>query len=163
VIGTHMSTLSIGVNRFFLMALSASAPTATEWAKHMSALFDYRRLQGGDMSTVRLLLASDGGMPDTSMRVELQRLIEHAVPVAVVSDAPEVRGMVTAMRWSNPLTSVFAPTDAQKIVKHLGVSATDVRMLLLPALRALSSESGGSRALSGLLMDLSQGASSAGA
>jgi hypothetical protein len=103
-------------------------PTRLEWGEFMDAL---RKVP---LDQLRILAITDGGGPDAIERAEFLKYIgQTKVPIAVVSDAIVVRGIVTALSWFNTNIHTFAPTQFEAALRHLEVPAPRV-----PELRALA-------------------------
>ena len=67
------SALPVSAKTLFIVSHTAQTPDAQEWATFMRAVTDHHRQHDGDLESTRVLFMSDGGMADTSMRVEFFR------------------------------------------------------------------------------------------
>jgi hypothetical protein len=114
----------------FVEVHSGQAPTDADWAAFIAAA--RKALSQG---CKRVLVVTDGGTPNAKQRVVLNDLArEFSVTVAVLSDAPATRGVVTVLSWFNPLIRSFAFKDGSGIydaLKHLKVEGFLAARLLL--------------------------------
>lgn len=110
---------------------TTSPPSESEWTKWMEAL---RRIP---VHRLKMLVFSDGGAPDTLQRgVFIDHLGSAQPPIAVVSNALAIRGVVTAISWFNRQVKLFSPAQLPAAFAHLGVSPDQGRGLLSVAQRA---------------------------
>jgi hypothetical protein len=108
---------------------STEAPTKEEWDGYIR-LCHKKCLR----ERVVALAVTAGGAPTSKQRAALQELLRQgAVPVAVVSDAPVVRGIVTALGWFNPAIRAFALTRAglREALYYLDVDALTAERAVL--------------------------------
>lgn len=80
------------------------APTEEEWNAFRRAARK-ATLHG----CTKVLVVSAGWGPDSRQRAQAREIVgDIAVTVAVVTDSPVVRGIVTAFSWFHPRISAFA-------------------------------------------------------
>jgi len=81
------------------------------------------------------LVVTAGGGPDAKQRKAARGILgDTPLPVAVVSDAAGVRGIVTAFSWFNPLFRTFGHdggAGVQEALKYLRVEAGLAARVLL--------------------------------
>jgi hypothetical protein len=100
----------------FLTVHGANAPTDAEFEPFL-ALF-----KSCPLEHLRVLSFSLGGGPTAAQR----RLVNEAlrgqqIPVAIVTEARLVRGVVTAMSWFNKSQRAFAPEEMEEALTHVHV------------------------------------------
>jgi hypothetical protein len=127
-----MKTMTFAVDGEIMIVLhTANPPSELEWSDWLKALrtIPKRRL--------KMLIFTDGGTPNTLQRGSfLDYLADAQPPIAVVSNAPPVRGVVTAISWFNRNVKLFAPAKLEDAFVHLGVTAERARTLFSAAQRA---------------------------
>jgi hypothetical protein len=90
-----------------------------------------------------VLVFSDGGTPNTLQRgTFLDQMAEQQPPMAFVSSAPGVRGVVTALSWFNRNVKLFEPGRLSEAFQHLGLTEAEGRQVFSSAQRA-TAELGG--------------------
>lgn len=103
----------------------AQPPTAEEWRIHLELLEGLAILHGRSLASMRSLVFSDGGMPDSAQRKASQRIIDaadgHKMPVAIVTTSAFARGVVTAAHWFGLSIKAFSPADLGDALAYLGI------------------------------------------
>lgn len=120
--------------RVFVTVHGAEPPSDEEWQRYLEVCkANFAGLSGN-------LIVTDGGGPNGPQRALLaERYPEFApVPVAVVSDSPMTRGIVTALRWFGKNIRAFRPTDLAGAFEYLGVPGADREALLQRVARVRS-------------------------
>lgn len=110
----------------FVTVHSAEPPSDEEWARYLEvSKFYFEDLRGS-------LIITDGGGPNSRQRALLtERYPEFGpVPVAVVSDSPLTRGIVTALRWLGKNIRAFRPTDLAGAFEYLAIPSSEHEALL---------------------------------
>jgi len=127
-----MKTMTFAVDGDIMIVLhTANQPTEDEWSTWMSAL---RKMS---KPRLKVLIFTDGGVPNTLQRgMLLDHFAEAQPPIAVVSNAPAVRGVVTAISWFNPNVKLFTPARLADAFAHLGVNQDRARALFSTAQRS---------------------------
>ena len=119
----EIGTLIVCVN-------STTTPTDEEWNGYLQLI---RKMVAQER--FRSLAVTAGGGPTSKQRAAVQEVLrERAVTSAVVTDAPLVRGMVTALGWFNPAIRSFALNKGagiQEALKYLGVEGFLATRILL--------------------------------
>ena len=106
-----------GVGPLFVVVHSASEASDDEWEQYMLTLSQHRRRVG---DSFQMLIYALGGTPTASQRARLKVVLgSQPVPMAVLSGAPMVRGVVTALSWFNPLIRSFGPTQFPDALRYL--------------------------------------------
>jgi hypothetical protein len=127
-----MKTMTFAMDGDIMIVLhTATPPSELEWSAWLSAL---RLLP---KQRLKLLIFTDGGVPNTLQRGTFLDVLADSQPaIAVVSNAPAVRGVVTAISWFNKNVKLFAPSNLADAFAHLGVNAERGRALFSTAQRA---------------------------
>jgi hypothetical protein len=110
---------------------TAQAPSREEWGAVMDDFA--RHSKSGSFARFRVLAVTDGGGPDVTMRMGLQRLYEErqqSPKAAVVTANVVVRGIVAALNWFNPSVRMFAPQNFPDALAHIDVPATSLPRIL---------------------------------
>lgn len=98
-----------------VVVYTSFSPSDDEWNDYIDTLVAAANAHGGDLSRCRQLMMTDGGGPNSVQRAHAQRTLAavngEAMPVAVVSSSPAVRGIVTAFNWMNMNIRMFHPTE----------------------------------------------------
>jgi hypothetical protein len=116
---------------------TANAPSELEWSSWLSAL------RWMPIRRIRLLIFTDGGAPNALQRGALLDLLgEVEPPMAFVSNAVAVRGVVTAISWFNHNVKLFPPSRLSEAFTHLGLREDQGRVVFSTAQRA-TAELGG--------------------
>lgn len=121
-----MPSLASKVSGDLILSLHGEeAPSAEEWATHLTLLEDLARSNGGSLARMRSLVFSDGGMPDSAQRQSSTRIIDAAdgtrMPIAIVSTSGLVRGVVTAGHWFGLSMRAFAPAELREALAYLQI------------------------------------------
>ena len=127
-----MKTMTFAVDGDIMIVLhTANAPSELEWASWLAALRNMPKQR------MKMLIFTDGGVPNTLQRgTFLDVLADAQPPIAVVSNVPAVRGVVTAISWFNKNVKLFTPAKLADAFAHLGVNAERGRALFSTAQRA---------------------------
>ncbi len=101
-------------------------PSDDEWLRYLEA----SKAHFG--SARASLVITEGGGPNGRQRALLsERYPEFGpVPVAVITDSPLTRGVVTALRWLGKNIRAFRPTDLAGAFEYLEVPSGDREALL---------------------------------
>lgn len=103
------------VENVVVVVYTSFSPSDDEWNEYIETLFAAARAHGGDLSRCRQLMMTDGGGPNSLQRAHAQKTLAtvkgEAMPVAVVSSSPAVRGIVTAFNWMNMNIRMFHPLE----------------------------------------------------
>lgn len=110
----------VGGGGLMLLAHSTRAPSDAEWELYLAELRKH------DPTTLKTLTFTDGGAPNGAQRTLVNEHLNGRTSTAVVVTASRlVRGVVTALRWSNPTLKAFPPDDVDGALRYLGVSEGD--------------------------------------
>lgn len=120
----------------------ASDPSDEDWAAYVQFCKQLPK------SCRKTLAMTKGGGPNPKQRKVLQEeYLKHFVhdkanpmKVAVITDSPLLRGVVTALNWFNPNTVAFAPSALEEAFRYLGVPAGASSAKLALELRKLEKE-----------------------
>jgi hypothetical protein len=101
-------------------------PNDADWAAYIDAVLALGKLVGGDLSRARHIVFTDGGGPSSAQRaaadVASRSFNGKALPVAVVSASPVVRGIVGIFRWLGfSKMRSFSPGEADEAFRYLGI------------------------------------------
>lgn len=103
---------------------SAEPPPLEGWQESLALMREAETDLKGDLSRFSMLVVTDGGAPTGEMRNSFVGwLNKRTVPIAVISDSPMARGVVTAISWFNPKIKAFSPSRWQDALSHAGVIA----------------------------------------
>ena len=119
----------------FVTVHGAEPPSDEEWTRYLEVSKQH-------LGSVRAsLIVTDGGGPNSRQRALLtERYPEFGpVPVAVVSDSPLTRGIVTALHWLGKNIRAFRPRDLAGAFTYLSVPVPE-REALLHRVAVLRSE-----------------------
>jgi hypothetical protein len=120
-----------GENDVLLFLHTARPPSPKEWDDSMATMKRYAITN--DFRRLRVLVVSDGGGPDSTMRGQLQELFksrEHSPATSVITTSVIGRGIVAAVSWFQPQIKAFSPRGFAEALAHLGLSrATAPRLL----------------------------------
>jgi hypothetical protein len=95
-------------------------PTEGEW---QAFLADFA---GQDLSTLRVLIMTDGGGPTAMQRATLKTLMAgRSVRAAVVSDSIKVRFIVATIALINPVHHCFTGGERAKAYEFLGLTSAE--------------------------------------
>jgi hypothetical protein len=104
-------------SRRILMLHGDKPPPAAGW------LDSVQRLEGKDVSSLGLLVFTNGGAPDPAQRHELNRVLGgRYFARAIVHKSPLVRGVVAAVGWFAPGVAAFRPDSWHAAAVHAGVT-----------------------------------------
>lgn len=107
---------------FLLGVHGPKAPSADEWDQYCGWIPDL--LAHSDPGCV---VMTDGGAPTSAQREQMrQHLSQEQCWTAVVTDKALVRGVVTAIRWFNPMICAFAPWEVREAFKFVGVRGDQI-------------------------------------
>jgi hypothetical protein len=110
-----------------LWLMTAECPSEQEWEANFVEVNAYKKARLGDLSSLRVLVISDGGRPNAKQRRMMTTDINgRPMKKAVVSpqmEKPLLRGALTAMRWLNPGYSGFEPTQVLAALEYLDLGA----------------------------------------
>jgi hypothetical protein len=98
---------------------TARDPSDAEWDEWMRVVATRPR------DAVRVLAVTDGGGPNSVRRAQFVGAVDGP-RIAVVSDALQVRGIVTALSWFVSAIRVFPSTDLDAASRHLGVETAQL-------------------------------------
>jgi hypothetical protein len=102
-----MTTKSMTVRttgQLMLIVHPSRPPTTQEWDAFIQ--LSLAKLAQGPL---KMLVMTQGGAPDARQRTQSRLLFEKGpLPIAVLTDLPVVRGVVTALSWFNPAIRAFA-------------------------------------------------------
>lgn len=110
----------------FVTVHSAEPPSDEEWTRYL----EVSKTHFGSLRAS--LIITDGGGPNSRQRALLtERYPEFGpVPVAVISDSPLTRGIVTALHWLGKNIRAYRPTDLAGAFAYLSVPVPDREALL---------------------------------
>ena len=98
------------------------SPDAFEWHQYIRDMAPRLRR---DQTNLALVLAG-GTAPGPMLRVEMKEATQgFSVRVAVITDAPLVRGVVQAMSWFHPGYQSFAPKELAQAFAFLRLSESE--------------------------------------
>jgi len=98
-----------------LLVHRAVPPTDEEWAAYVATV---RRL---GLDTLRYIVFTDGGAPTTAQRKEAPELFEGRNLLGIVSASAMVRGIATAMGFTNNKIKAFTPEEIHLAFQHIGI------------------------------------------
>ena len=107
------------------------APSAESWTELVGFLAEHGRKN--DLRRFRVLVLTDGGGPDNTMRGQLQeffRTTRQSPKIAVVTTSIISRGIVAAVSWFNPNVKAFPPSHFASAIAHLEVASSSTPRLL---------------------------------
>ncbi len=119
----------------FVTVHGTEPPSDDEWARYL----EVSKTHFGSLRAS--VVITEGGGPNSRQRALLtERYPEFGpVPVAVVSDSPMTRGIVTALHWLGKNIRAFRPTDLAGAFEYLSVPVAE-REALLHRVAVLRSE-----------------------
>ncbi len=97
----------------------------TAWLNDLVALGE--RVKWDPSVLIGSIAITDGGGPNARQRAEVTRAVTRAHPGVVaiaVTNNMLVRGILTALRWTNVNVKAFAPTEVDALFNFCGLSAT---------------------------------------
>jgi hypothetical protein len=117
--------------------------TDAEGLAYIEEMVEAANARGGDLSTIRNLVFTEGGGPNAAQRKiaseRLQKLKNwNKATSAVVSNATSVRGIVTVLHWFNMNIKGFPPHRIDEAFAFLGIGKEEAEQILaeLPKLKA---------------------------
>ncbi|HTQ04988.1 MAG TPA: hypothetical protein VMI54_14085 [Polyangiaceae bacterium] len=120
------TTMHYSAGPVFVTVHGTEAPSDEEWLRYLET-------GKAHFAGVRAsLIITEGGGPNGQQRALLtERYPEFGpLPVAVVSDSPLTRGIVTALRWLGKNIRAFRPTDLAGAFEYLDVPIPEREALL---------------------------------
>ena len=121
----------VGEADVLLFLHTEQAPSAASWNEFMAFLAEHGRKK--DLRRFRVLVVTDGGGPDNTMRGQLQEFFattRQSPKIAVVTTSVISRGIVAAVSWFNPNVKAFPPSDFARALAHLEVASSSTLRLL---------------------------------
>lgn len=120
-----MKNLAFGkVGSCFILVVAKTSPSDVEWDEYLQ----YLRANLDPDVHPQTLVVSAGGAPTAAQRQLLNELTAPyatTAPIAVLTSAPVVRGVVTALSWQNPHYRDFPLSHLDDALSHLGVSGRE--------------------------------------
>jgi hypothetical protein len=118
--GRAKTTLAFTViDRVFLVAYGTDSPTDEDWIEYLAELL------GHGIDRTMQIIVSDGGAPTWAQSRELNRLVAgRKVPIAVLSQSAQVRGLVTVLSWFNRKIKAFPPYAIREAMAYLEIPST---------------------------------------
>lgn len=106
---------NVGGSALFVIVISASAPSTTEWTAYIRALQKLPQLD--DLKT---LVITEGGGPDSvQRRLVIDLMKGKPTLTCMVSNNPVVRGLTVALSWFNPGIRSFPLDRIDDGLRHL--------------------------------------------
>jgi hypothetical protein len=101
-------------------------PDDAVWAAYIDAVLALGKVVGGDLSRAKHIVFTDGGAPNSAQRdaadAASRAFNGKALPVAIVSASPIVRGIVGIFRWLGfSRMRSFSPNEADEAFRYLGI------------------------------------------
>ena len=104
-------------SRRILMLHGERPPPAARWAEYL------QQLESRNVSSLGLLVFTNGGAPDPAQRHELNRVLSgRYFARAIVHRSAVVRGVVAAVGWFAPGVAAFRPDCWHAAAAHAGVA-----------------------------------------
>lgn len=104
-------------SRRILMLHGDQAPPAAGWGDYLQQLAEK------DVSTLGLLVFTNGGAPDPAQRHELNQVLAgRYFARAIVHKSAVVRGVVAAVGWFAPGVAAFRPDSWHAAAAHAGMT-----------------------------------------
>lgn len=105
-----------------IVVCGSEEPSKDEWHAYLQQFLAATK-DGKEVEHVRTLVFSDGGGPNSAQRKSAADILKgRAIPVAIVSHNPVMRGVVTALSWFNPKVRAFAPEALGAAMKYLEIA-----------------------------------------
>ncbi|WP_146660969.1 hypothetical protein [Enhygromyxa salina] len=108
-------------------------PPAELWTSAIEQLSALKQELRGDVSSLRMLVITDGGAPNALQRSALfTQLLEGKVKSAVVTTVLAnrfKRGIATAIFWLNPNFRAFGPDQLDQALAHLDLDGHGERLI----------------------------------
>jgi hypothetical protein len=112
------------LDRTFIVAYGTEVPTEEEWRIYLDAV----KRHGIDRTMQ--LIYTEGGGPSAKQRRSLDALLcGRSVPVAVLSDNVELRGMIAALSWFNHRIRAFPTADLEGAVAFLEIPSSRTELI----------------------------------
>lgn len=128
------------------------APSAAEWERYCSWIPSLL-----SQPNAGCVVLTDGGAPNSAQRDHMRKCLGVSPCwTAVITDKVLVRGVVTAIRWFNPMVSAFAPWELSQAFQFAGVSRPQVRAVCAALLELDKQLEPRSRVLAAALEQLSR-------
>jgi len=121
----------VGDANVLLFLHTEHAPSAESWSELLAFLTDHG--SKNDLRKFRVLVLTDGGGPDNTMRGQLQEFFKttrQSPKIAVVTTSVISRGIVAAVSWFNPNVKAFPPSHFANALAHLEVASSSTPRLL---------------------------------
>ncbi|MEY2937243.1 MAG: hypothetical protein RL033_7992 [Pseudomonadota bacterium] len=123
---TAFRMIQVGHLHVGLWMHSERDPSAEEWTASCRAFRKLRESCGESTGTLRSLIVSDGGGPNSQQRAQFFREAQITqYPTAVITNAldnPIKRGIATAISWTNPRFRAFDPERWWQAFQHVGLA-----------------------------------------
>jgi hypothetical protein len=124
-VGQLRSLATRGWGNYIVFVHASLAPSQAEWNAVLEVFRNHPSL-----AAARALVVTEGGAPTAGQRAELGQLLgKIKVPIAVMTSSSIARAAGTALGWLNPAVKVFAITDFDGALDHLGASSSERRHL----------------------------------
>ena len=108
-------------SRRILMLHGEEPPPAAGWADYLQQLAEK------DVSTLGLLVFTNGGAPDPAQRHELNQVLAgRYFARAIVHKSAVVRGVVAAVGWFAPGVAAFRPDSWHAAAAHAGMTEAEL-------------------------------------
>lgn len=134
------------VENVIVVVHTSKAPTNDDWGAYIETVLATGRMFGGDLTRCSQLVFTDGGGPDAGQRAAAARAAEQmngkAMPVAVLSLAPFVRVIVSALHWFKMNVKAFHPSEVRAAFEFLKIAPAAARSLWID-LNRMEQELGG--------------------
>ena len=105
---------------------SEQDPSDAEWTAACQAFRQLRKQCGENTASLRALIISDGGAPNTRQRAQFfQPNVggrHRASAISIALSNPVKRGIATAITWVNPRFRAFEPLYWCEAFAHVGLS-----------------------------------------
>lgn len=106
------------VGSTFVLLHTKAAPSDPEWNRYMDAF----RALGRDLASMGILVLTDGGGPTSAQRRVMNEIAADApARVAIVSDAPAVRFIVSTIALFHAHIRTFGVRSLPAALEHVGV------------------------------------------
>jgi hypothetical protein len=104
-----------------LMLHGENTPPVAGWRDYL------RQLQDKDVTSLGLLVFTNGGAPNPAQRHDLNRVLGgRYFARAIVHKSALVRGVVAAVGWFAPGVEAFQPSSWHAAAAHAGVAADEL-------------------------------------
>jgi hypothetical protein len=127
----HMGFKILG--NLHLVVVGEQDPTSPDWTAYIEAIRAEER-RGIDARQMRTLVFSDGGGPNVAQRKVARELLNgRSTPLAIVTGSTLMRGMITSLRWFNPLCRAFPPKEVGEAMRFLGIPGIKYEQIIRSA------------------------------